>query len=337
MNFSWETKSADSDTGASPSGIPMTPFKTLSDRLSAVLSDEAGYVKECVKDLLSDNPSYAGKDTYLEDLAYLLTIAGDYDRDDVVGRHMELFKRESADNFRDYNGQPEYEITRLPDLPGIRGDLYDLLDGILYQSKLSREWFYLIYHLVELMPYSDADKEDFKNSFADAVYEATVLEVGQDSPVFGVFAEGMSFDEVLNSLDVPMDVLELDSNTLGYRVALKRLAVLLANRFEGEYGYNPLEKGSRPEPPFGVGTDNPFGGSADNPFAPMQEGFTGGGYVPQASPFASTQDAFGKSNPFASTQGAFGKSNPFASTQGAFECSVSFGRPRFSFLGSHRF
>lgn len=121
----------------------------------------------------------------------------------------------------------------------------------------------------------------------------------------------MSFDEVLNSLDVPMDVLELDSNTLEYRVALKRLAVLLANRFEGEYGYNPLEKGSRPEPPFGVGTDNPFGGSADNPFAPMQEGFTGGGYVPQAS--------------------------PFASTQGAFECSVSFGRPRFSFLGSHRF
>lgn len=209
MNFSWETKSADSDTGASNSGIPMTPFKTLSDRLSAVLSDEAGYVKECVKDLLSDNPSYAGKDTYLEDLAYLLTIAGDYDRDDVVGRHMELFKRESADNFRDYNGQPEYEITRLPDLPGIGGDLDDLLDGILYQSKLSREWFYLIYHLVELMPYSDADKEDFKNSFADAVYEATVLEVGQDSPVFGVFAEGMSFDEVLNRLDVPMDVLEL--------------------------------------------------------------------------------------------------------------------------------
>lgn len=335
MNFSWETKSEDSDMGASPSGIPMTPFKTLSDRLSAVLSDEAGYVKECVKDLLSDNPSYAGKDAYLEDLAYLLTIAGDYDRDDVVGRHMELFKRESADNFRDYNGQPEYEITRLPDLPGIRGDLYDLLDGILYQSKLSREWFYLIYHLVELMPYSDADKEDFKNSFADAVYEATVLEVGQDSPVFGVFAEGMSFDEVLNSLDVPMDVLELDSNTLEYRVELKRLAVLLANRFEGEYGYNPLEKGNRPEPPFG-GTDNPF--------APMQEGFTGGGYVPQASPFASTQDAFGKSNPFASTQGAFGKSNPFASTQGAFgkpnkpfEYSVSFGRPRLSFLGLHRF
>lgn len=330
MNFSWETKSADSDTGASPSGIPMTPFKTLSDRLSAVLSDEAGYVRECVKDMLSDNPSYAGKDAYLEDLAYLLTIAGDYDRDDVVGRHMELFKRESADNFRDYNGQPEYEITRLPDLPGIRGDLYDLLDGILYQSKLSREWFYLIYHLVELMPYSDADKEDFKNSFADAVYEATVGEVGLDSPVFGVFAEGMSFDEVLNSLDVPMDVLELDSNTLEYRVALKRLAVLLANRFEGEYGYNPLEKGSRPEPSFG-GTDNPFGGGTDNPFAPMQEGFTGGGYVPQASPFASTQGAFGKPNPFASTQGAFGKPNQ------SFECSVSFGRPRFSFLGSHRF
>lgn len=331
MNFSWETKSADSDTGASNSGIPMTPFKTLSDRLSAVLSDEAGYVKECVKDLLRDNPSYAGKDAYLEDLAYLLTIAGDYDRDDVVGRHVELFKRESADNFRDYNGQPEYEITRLPDLPGIRGDLYDLLDGILYQSKLSREWFYLIYHLVELMPYSDADKEDFKNSFADAVYEATVLEVGQDSPVFGVFAEGMSFDEVLNSLDVPMDVLELDSNTLEYRVALKRLAVLLANRFEGEYGYNPLEKGSRPEPSFDAATDNPFGVGTDNPFAPMQGGFTGGGFVPQASPFASTQYAFGKSNPFASTQGAFGKSNK------PFEYSVSFGRPRFSFLGLHRF
>lgn len=136
--------------------------------------------------------------------------------------------------------------------------------------------------------------------------------------MFGVFAEGMSFDEVLNRLDVPMDVLELDSNTLEYRVALKRLAVLLANRFEGEYGYNPLEKGSRPEPSFDAATDNPFGVGTDNPFATMQGGFTGGGFVPQASPFASTQYAFGKSNK-------------------PFEYSVSFGRPRFSFLGLHRF
>lgn len=334
MKFSWETDETEEPQDATQGvRVSLQPFKDFRGRASSVVSDGARWLAGCVDKLTDSKGPEVTKEEYLDMLSSLLrdvegsTLGGD--SRDVLDGYFSRFKKEAVDAFREANGQPTYCIEGWNTVLEDRGTLFDkLLSEVLYlpNARVSREWFYAMYHMVKRVPYTEDLLVRFEDVTADAIYESTVEEVGSDNPLFGVFVSPMTLQEALTMLGVPTDLCGKTPNTLEFRVEWRRLVQALADRFEEEFGYNPLDKKeSTPEPLF------PSAGVADWGF--------GCGYLGDASPFTQTQSPFG-SIPQSSP------SNPFSAQpamsyvpQSKKRSFLSFGndRPNFTFLGAHFF
>ena len=348
MKFSWETNETEEPQDTTQGvRVSLQPFSDLRSRVSAVMSDGARWLAGCVDKLTDGKGTEVTKEEYLDMLSSLLReVEGStfgVDSRDALDGYFARFKREAVAAFREANGQPTYSIREWDHVLEDRYTLFDkLLGEVMYlpNAAVSREWFYAMYHMVKQLPYPEDLMVRFEDATADAIYESVVEEVGFDSPLFGVFAAGMTLDEALTMLGAPTDLCGKSPDTLEFRVEWRRLVEALAVRFEEEFGYNPLEKReSLPKQLF------PSAGVADWGFR--------GGYLGETSPFTKTQSPFGstaQSNPFSSsTRGAFGstvQSNPFsAQSSMAFsprskrKSFLNFGnaRPKFTFLGAHFF
>lgn len=369
MKFSWQTNETEEPQDATQEvSVSLQPFSDFRGRVSAVMSDDAKWLAGCVDKLTDGKGTEVTKEEYLDMMSSLLrdvegsTFGGD--SRDVLDGYFTRFEREAVAAFREANGQPTYCIEEWNTVLEDRGTLFDKLLGEvldLPNATVSREWFYAMYHMVKQVPYSEDLLVRFEDATADAIYEYVVEEVGADSPLFGVFAAGMTLDEALTVFGVPTDLCGKTPNTLEFRVEWCRLVQALAGCFEEEFGGNPLEKKeSTPEPlfPSSGGGDWGFGGGYLGDTSPF-----GGGYLGDTSPFGpSAKSPFGstaQSNPFGSrTKSPFGsttQSNPFGpSTQSSpFSAQpamayaprskrrsfLNFGnaRPNFTFLGAHFF
>lgn len=254
MKFSWETnETEESQDTTQEVRISLQTFGDLRSRVSSVMSDDAKWLAGCVDKLTSGKGTDVSKEEYLGMMSSLLrevegSTFGGTSQGTLVG-YFARFKREAVAAFREANGQPTYCIREWDYFLENRYTLFDkLLGEVLYlpNGKVSREWFYAMYHMVKQVPYSEDLLVRFDDATADAIYESVVGEVGADSPLFGVFASPMALSEALTMLGAPTDICGKSPNTLELRVEWRRLVEALAGRFEEEFGYSPLEKRESP-------------------------------------------------------------------------------------------
>lgn len=274
--------------------------------VSTVLSDDAKRVSGSVDRLMDGKGDDVFKEEYLDMLSSLLCDMNGC----TLGGYFDHFMKQAVDAFREANGQPYYVIDKWDVILHEKNALFDkLFSEVWYlpNGKVSRKWFYAMYHMVKQFDYPEDILKRFEDATADAIYESVVEEVGFDSPLFGVFAAGMTLDEALTMLGAPTDLCGKSPNTLEFRVEWRRLVEALAVRFEEEFGYNPLEKRESPPkqlfPSAGVAD---WGSEGDNPV--------------NTSPFTQTQTPFSNAtlSPFGpSAQSPFGNAmlSPFGGSE----------------------